>query len=76
MKLSRWCPLVASISAVFLTTISNAANANDNWWFDVEVIAFKRNVALTELEEQFSLADNLSALALRQTSSAISFRLI
>lgn len=61
MKLSRWCPLVASISAVFLTTISTAANANDNWWFDVEVIAFKRNVALTELEEQFSLADSLSA---------------
>ncbi len=61
MKLSRWCPLVASISAVFLTTISTAANANENWWFDVEVIAFKRNVALTELEEQFSLADNLSA---------------
>ncbi|OES34511.1 CsiV family protein [Alteromonas macleodii] len=61
MKLSRWCPLVASISVVFLTTISTAANANDNWWFDVEVIAFKRNVALTELEEQFSLADNLSA---------------
>ncbi|SVC92456.1 uncharacterized protein METZ01_LOCUS345310, partial [marine metagenome] len=58
MKLSRWCPLVASISAVFLTTISTTANANDNWWFDVEVIAFKRNVALTELEEQFSLADN------------------
>ena len=61
MKLSRWCPLVASISAVFLTTISTAANANENWWFDVEVIAFKRNVALTELEEQFSLAENLSA---------------
>ncbi|AFT78087.1 hypothetical protein AMBLS11_07530 [Alteromonas macleodii str. 'Black Sea 11'] len=61
MKLSRWCPLVASISAVFLTTISTTANANDNWWFDVEVIAFKRNVALTELEEQFSLAGNLSA---------------
>ena len=61
MKLSRWCPLVASISAVFFTTISTTAYANDNWWFDVEVIAFKRNVALTELEEQFSLADNLSA---------------
>lgn len=61
MKLSRWCPLVASISAVFLTTISTTAHANDNWWFDVEVIAFKRNVALTELEEQFSLADDLSA---------------
>lgn len=61
MKLSRRCPLVASISAVFLTTISTTANANDNWWFDVEVIAFKRNVALTQLEEQFSLADNLSA---------------
>lgn len=61
MKLSRWCPLVASISAVFLTTISTTAHANDNWWFDVEVIAFKRNVALTELEEQFSLADDLAA---------------
>ena len=61
MKLSRWCPLVASISAVFLSTISATANANDNWWFDVEVIAFKRNVALTELEEQFSLAEDLSA---------------
>ena len=61
MKLSRWCPLVASISAVFFTTISTTVYANDNWWFDVEVIAFKRNVALTELEEQFSLADNLSA---------------
>ena len=61
MKLSRWCPLVASISAAFLTTISTTAYANDNWWFDVEVIAFKRNVALTELEEQFSLADNLNA---------------
>ena len=61
MKLSRWCPLVASISAAFLTTISTTSYANDNWWFDVEVIAFKRNVALTELEEQFSLADNLNA---------------
>lgn len=61
MKLSRWCPLVASISAVFLNTVSTTALANDDWWFDVEVIAFKRNVALTELEEQFSLADNLSA---------------
>ncbi|GFD79968.1 hypothetical protein KUL118_28300 [Tenacibaculum sp. KUL118] len=61
MKLSRWCPLVASISAVFLSTMSTSVLANDDWWFDVEVIAFKRNVALTELEEQFSLADNLSA---------------
>ena len=61
MKLSRWCPLVASIGAIFLNTVSTPALANDNWWFDVEVIAFKRNVALTELEEQFSLADNLSA---------------
>lgn len=61
MKLSRWCPIVASISAAFLTTISTTAHANDKWWFDVEVIAFKRNMALTELEEQFSLADNLSA---------------
>lgn len=61
MKLSRWCPLVVSLSAVFLNTVSTTALANDDWWFDVEVIAFKRNVALSELEEQFSLADNLSA---------------
>ncbi len=35
------------------------AQADDKWWFDVEVILFDRSLSLTELEEQFTLADNL-----------------
>lgn len=45
--------------ALFSVLASHNANANDDWWFDVEVIAFKRNLALTELEEQFTLAESL-----------------
>lgn len=45
--------------ALFSVLASQNANANDDWWFDVEVIAFKRNLALTELEEQFTLAESL-----------------
>lgn len=57
MKFIRWCSLVASISAL----LASSAHANDDWWFDVEVIAFKRNTSLSELEEQFTLADSLNA---------------
>lgn len=45
--------------ALFSVLASHNANANEDWWFDVEVIAFKRNQALTELEEQFTLAESL-----------------
>ena len=45
--------------ALFSVLASPVANANNDWWFDVEVIAFKRNQALTELEEQFTLAESL-----------------
>lgn len=57
MKLIRWCSLIASFSAL----LASSARADEPWWFDVEVIAFKRNVALSELEEQFTFADTLHA---------------
>lgn len=37
--------------------------ANDDWWFDVEVIVFERKVAMSALEEQFDLADSLAVPA-------------
>lgn len=57
MKLIRWCSVIASFSAL----LASSARADEPWWFDVEVIAFKRNVALSELEEQFTFADTLQA---------------
>jgi hypothetical protein len=57
MKFFRWCFLLAPICAVF----TSHTYANEDWWFDVEVIAFKRNVSLSELEEQFTLASTLEA---------------
>ena len=71
MKFSRWCSRVlpkTPISAystwtlplLVMALMAFTAQAEDDWWFDVEVIAFKRNLALTELEEQFTLAKDLS----------------
>lgn len=57
MKFFRWCFLLAPICAVF----TSHTYANEDWWFDVEVIAFKRNVSLSELEEQFTLVSTLEA---------------
>jgi hypothetical protein len=57
MKFIRWFSWVALTSAI----LASSAHANDDWWFDVEVIAFKRNASLSELEEQFTLANTLSA---------------
>lgn len=54
MTLFRWCTLTAVLAAVATTP----SHANEDWWFDVEVVAFKRNTALTQLEEQFNLADS------------------
>lgn len=50
----RWSPLLAALASMPL-------QANDDWWFDVEVIAFERNVALSSLDEQFEFSNNLSA---------------
>lgn len=59
MKLFRWCCLFITFSALAFNSVP--LQANDDWWFDIEVIAFKRNASLNSLEEQFSLANNLAA---------------
>jgi hypothetical protein len=58
MKVSRWCPLL-SLTMVSLLAAA-PTKANDNWWFDVEVIVFERKLDLTELDEQFEFADSLA----------------
>ncbi|WP_052010073.1 MULTISPECIES: CsiV family protein [unclassified Alteromonas] len=60
MTLFRRCTLTAVLAAFIASSLLAKANANDDWWFDVEVIAFKRNKALTELEEQFNLAESFA----------------
>ncbi len=60
MTLFRRCTLTAVLAAFIASSLLVKASANDDWWFDVEVIAFKRNKALTELEEQFNLAESFA----------------
>lgn len=43
-----------------LLVLSSASQAADDWWFDVEVIAFKRNVDINALQEQFPLSQDFS----------------
>ena len=52
MRLVRWCSLLTLLFTL-------PVQADDAWWFDVEVIAFKRNIALSELEERFDLSSDL-----------------
>ncbi|WP_420935777.1 CsiV family protein [Alteromonas sp. A081] len=60
MTLFRRCTLAALLTAcIGVPLMANAADSDD-WWFDIEVIAFKRNKALTELEEQFNLAESFA----------------
>ena len=60
MMLFRRCTLAAVLAACLTNPLTaNSANSDD-WWFDVEVVAFKRNMALTELEEQFDLAESFA----------------
>ncbi|WP_414830612.1 CsiV family protein [Alteromonas sp. H39] len=42
---------------------ASPAQAEDDWWFDVEVIVFDRNVALTQLQETFEFAKDVSPYA-------------
>lgn len=46
--------------ALLLLLSAGNTTAEETWWFDVEVILFDRNQALTELEEQFDYADNMA----------------
>ncbi len=57
MKVSRAGTVLAS--AIALSSVMLPAKAAEEWWFDVEVIIFDRNTALTQLEEQFELAENV-----------------
>lgn len=50
----RWSMLVAA------GLLSTSVQANDDWWFDIEVILFDRSVSLTELAEQFDYAPTLA----------------
>ncbi len=50
----RWSMLVAA------GLLSTSVQANDDWWFDIEVIIFDRSVSLTELAEQFDYAPTLA----------------
>lgn len=48
------------------TTLALAAplaQADEDWWFDVEVIVFDRNTALNQLQEAFELAEDVSPVA-------------
>ena len=56
MRFFRWSPLLAVLASTPLL-------ADDDWWFDVEVIVFERNVAMSALEEQFDIADSLAVPA-------------
>lgn len=53
----RWSMLVAA------GLLSTSVQANDDWWFDIEVILFDRSVSLTELAEQFDYAPTLAQTA-------------
>ncbi|MCU7553899.1 peptidoglycan binding protein CsiV [Alteromonas sp. ASW11-19] len=57
MNVSRAGTVLAS--ALALSSVMLPAKAAEEWWFDVEVIIFDRNTALSQLEEQFELADNV-----------------
>ncbi len=48
----RLSTLAACLSAGLFASAS--ASAADDWWFDVEVIIFDRNVSISELNEQFA----------------------
>lgn len=48
-----------SFIALSLSILPAAAHAQQDWWFDVEVIIFDRGQALTSLKEQFEYAPDL-----------------
>ncbi|MFT4940633.1 MAG: hypothetical protein ACI88A_003690 [Paraglaciecola sp.] len=54
LSLLRSILAVAGLASVCIH--SSFVSAAEEWWFDVEVIVFKRNVSLTEIGEKFPLA--------------------
>ncbi|MFT5674893.1 MAG: hypothetical protein ACI808_000821 [Paraglaciecola sp.] len=55
-KLSKLRSIIAVAGLASISVHSSFIHAADDWWFDVEVIVFKRNVSLDEIGEKFPLA--------------------
>ncbi|MEW9798628.1 CsiV family protein [Alteromonas sp. CYL-A6] len=47
-------------AVIALLLLCPSAYADDDWWFDIEVIVFDRNQAITALSEQFDYAPSLA----------------
>lgn len=53
-------PLIAGSILMFLGVAAAApVQAKEDWWFDVEVILFERETALSQLDEQFEFASDV-----------------
>lgn len=55
-QLSKVMSLVALFITLLAAHTASFAQDEEDWWFDVELIAFKRNTTNTRLEEDFSSA--------------------
>ncbi len=56
----RKVPMLVSSALLSALTVMSSAQANDDWWFDVEVIVFERKLSLSELDEQFEFVSSLA----------------
>ena len=56
----RKVPMFVSSALLSALTVMSSAQANDDWWFDVEVIVFERKLSLSELDEQFEFVSSLA----------------
>ena len=56
----RKVPMFMSSALLSALTVMSSAQANDDWWFDVEVIVFERKLSLSELDEQFEFVSSLA----------------
>ena len=57
----RFAPTV--LLAALLPCISMQATAEQDWWFDVEVLIFDRGQAITDLKETFNYDDSLTPVS-------------
>lgn len=73
-QLKQIPPLAFTSLLIVASSFSNPVTAQqDNWWFDVEVILFKRNIDGTELNENFPYA--IKPISLENATDLISDRL-
>lgn len=55
--IAKLCRFVAPLLVVLSTS---SAHATEDWWFDVEVIVFDRNMGIDDLAEQFKAPSKLT----------------